>query len=70
MTEASRSESLTVLSLAEVSLTNCSIRCLVVCLRDLKRRMREMNGKKREGEKERENGQLLTMNGSVFGGSD
>ena len=54
MTEASRSESLTVLSLAEVSLTNCSIRCLVVCLRDLKRRMREMNGKEREGERERE----------------
>ena len=60
MTEISWSESLKVLILAEVSLTNCSIRCLVVCLKILKKkkieREREMRGKEREknrGERER-----------------
>lgn len=53
MTEISWSESLKALSLAEVSLTNCSIRCLVVCLKILKKKNeteieREMSGKERE----------------------
>ena len=53
LTEISWSESLKVLILAEVSLTNCSIRCLVVCLKILKKkkieRERERNERKRKG---------------------
>lgn len=54
LTEISWSESLKALSLAEVSLTNCSIRCLVVCLKILKKKKneteieRDMSGKERE----------------------